>query len=170
MNFFTKTKFLVAIIIVLSAIILAIFGTIGFHYFRYERLSNDRPQENNQGAKYMAKQLELNSDQTAQLETLRDRFHKESSTLMSNSRNISTDIMNEITAENPDMVKLKDLAEKFGKVQEEQKLMMINHLLEVKGKCNCSQKMQFKKFIRKMEKHEQMNRQRNRNSERRQRN
>jgi len=167
MNFFTKTKFLVAVIIVLSAIILAIFGTMFYHYYRFERGPKDRPKENNQMAKYMAKQLELTPEQVTQFDTLRERFHNESNALIRDSRNISRDIMEEITSENPDIAKLKALAEKFGKLQEQQKQMMIDHLLEVRGKCNPSQQVHFRKFVRQMEKHEQ--KERNHNPEGRER-
>lgn len=166
MNFFTKTKFLVAVIIVLSAIILAIFGTIGFHYFRYDRSSDDRslnekPKESKQMGKYMAKELKLTPEQVIQIDTLRERFHKASSDLVKESKNISKDIMEEITSEKPNIDKLKELAQKFGKLQEEQKQIMINHLLEVRNSCTPAQQMHFRKFVRQMEKHDQMRRNRN---------
>jgi Spy/CpxP family protein refolding chaperone len=163
MNFFTKTKFLVAVIIVLSTIILAVFCTMGYHYFRFERESKGRPRESKQMAGYMARQLQLKPEQVSQIDTLRGRFHKESNALLLESRNVSKEIMEEITSDSPDIAKLKSLAQKFGKLQEDQKQMMINHLLEVKGKCSASQQMNFKRFIRQMENHDRMTRERNRN-------
>jgi Spy/CpxP family protein refolding chaperone len=164
MNFFTKTKFLVAVIIVLSAIILAVFGTMGYHYFRFEGEAKGRPRESKQMAGYMAKQLQLTPEQVTQIDTLRERFHKESNALLLESRSVSKEIMAEITSDSPDIPKLKTLAQKFGKLQEDQKQMMINHLLEVKSKCSASQQMNFKRFIRQMENHERMARERSRAS------
>lgn len=169
MNFFSKTKFLVAVIIVLSAIILAIIGTMGYHFFRFDRESRERPRENNQMAKYVAKQLQLTPEQIIQFDSLRDRFHEESDRLMHESRVISKNIMDEITSEKPDIDKLKDLATKFGKLQEEQKHVMINHLLKVRSKCNTSQQMNFKKLVQRMERQEHSERERNRNREGRRR-
>jgi hypothetical protein len=167
MNFFTKTKFLIAVIIVLSATIIAIFGTMGYHYFRFERESNDRPRENKQMAKYVAKQLQLSPEQVIQFDSLREKFHGESVALTRDSRKVSIEIMEEIMSEKPDISKLKLLAEKFGKMQENQKQLMIDHLLEVRSKCNPSQQVHFRKLIRQMENHEQ--RERNRNAEGRRR-
>jgi len=154
MNFFSKTKFLVAVIIVQSAIILAIVGTMGYHFFRFEREFRERPRDNNQMAKYVAKQLQLTPEQIVQFDSLRDRFHEESDRLMHESRVISKNIMDEITSEKPDIDKLNELATKFGKLQEEQKHVMINHLLEIRSKCNTSQQMNFKKLVQRMERHE----------------
>ena len=162
MNFFTKTKFLIAVIIVLSAIILAIFGTMGYHYFRFERENNVNPRENRQIAGYVGKQLQLSPEQIIQIDTLRESFRKESNSLVRETRLVSKEIMEEITSDSPDVAKLKTLAQKFGELQQKQKQMMIDHLLQVRGKCNPNQQMNFKKFIRQMEKHERMARERNR--------
>ena len=153
MNFFTKTKFLIAVIIVLSAIIIAIFGTVGYHYFRFEKAQSDKPQGKNQGARYMAKQLRLTPEQEIQIDTLRERFHRVADALEVSSRSISKEIMEELTSENPDTVKLKALAEEFGKLQKEQKQVTINHLLEVRSMCSFNQQKPFRKFIRQMENH-----------------
>ncbi|NOU17132.1 MAG: periplasmic heavy metal sensor [Bacteroidales bacterium] len=169
MNFFSKTKFLVAVIIVQSAIILAIVGTMGYHFFRFEREYRERPRENNQMGRYVAKQLQLTPEQIIQFDSLRHNFHKESDRLMHESRVISKNIMDEITSEKPDIDKLKDLATKFGKLQEEQKHVMIDHLLEIRSKCNTSQQMNFKKLVQRMERHERNERERNRNREGRRR-
>ncbi|NVO10108.1 MAG: periplasmic heavy metal sensor [Bacteroidales bacterium] len=165
MNFFSKTKFLVAVIIVQSAIILAIVGTMGYHFFRFEQEFRERPRENNQMAKYVAKQLQLTPEQISEFDSLRDKFRRESDNLIRESRDVSKDIMDEITSEKPDISKLKELATKFGKLQEEQKHVMIDHLLELKGKCNTSQQMNFKKLIHRMERQEHNERERNRNRE-----
>jgi Spy/CpxP family protein refolding chaperone len=151
---FTKTKILVAIIIVLSAIILAVFATMGYHYFRYEQESKNRPRES-QRENYMAKQLQLTPNQISQFDSLCENFHEKSSVLMKDSKDISKDILEELISEKPDTNKLKAFAARFGKIQEQQKQMMINHLLEVKGKCNPSQHMNFKRLIQQMEKHDQ---------------
>lgn len=171
MNFFSKTKILVAVIIVQSAIILAIVGTMGYHFFRFDREFKERPKENNQMGRYVAKQLQLTPEQIIQFDSLRANFHGESERLMHESRVISKNIMDEITSEKPDIDKLKELAAKFGKLQEEQKHVMINHLLEIRSKCNTSQQMNFKKLVQRMERRERQERQernvheRNRNME-----
>ena len=170
MNFFTKTKFLIAVIIILSAIILAIFGTMGVHHFNMDRRGNNESRENPQPGKFIAKQLHLTPEQIKEFDSLREKFHSETNTLIKDSKDISRDIMEEIVSEKPDIVKLKAFAEKFGKLQEQQKQLMIDHLLEIKGKCSDSQKVNFKKLLQQMENHERMKRERSRNNEGRERN
>jgi len=97
---------------------------------------------------------------------LRENFHAEAGALLKESKDISKDIMEELISENPNIEKLKELAEKYGKVEEKQKQMMIDHLLEVKGKCSGSQQANFKRLLRQIENHDRnrMNRERRRNN------
>lgn len=171
MNFFTKTKFLIAVIIILSAIILAIFGTLGYHSFSMNKKNNAEARENPQPGRFMAKQLQLTPEQIKEFDSFREKFHAESTTLTRDSRDISKDIMDEIMSENPDIGKLKTLAERFGKLQAQQKQIMINHLLEIRSKCSSSQQGNFKKLVKQMENHDRtrMNREKRRNNERRER-
>jgi len=169
MNFFTKTKFLIAIIIILSAIILSILGTMGYHQFKMERREKKESRERQPG-KYIAKQLQLSPEQIKEFDLLREKFHAELEVLIKDSKDISKDIMDEIMSEKPDTTKLKALAEKFGKQQEQQKQLTINHLLEIKGKCTTSQQGYFKRLIKQLENHDRIDRERGRNSNRREKN
>lgn len=171
MNFFSKTKFLIAVIIILSAIILAIFGTMGYNHFMMSKRDNVEFRNNQQPGKFMAKQLQLTDDQVKEFDSLREKFRSETNALIKDSRDISRDIMDEIMSDNPDISKLKTLAEKYGKLQEQEKQLMINHLLEVKGKCSASQQINFKRLIRQIENHDRgmMNRERRRNNSKQER-
>lgn len=163
MNFFTKTKMLIAVIIILSAIILAIFGTMGYHHFKMVKKENIEFRNNQQPGKFMARQLQLTDDQIKEFDSLRENFRTETNALIKDSRDISRDIMEEIMSDNPDINKLKTLAEKYGKLQEQEKQLMIEHLLDVKGKCTPSQQANFKKLIKQLESHDRMSRERHRN-------
>jgi len=170
MNFFTKTKLLIAIIVILSAIIISILGTMGYHRYTMDRRERIESRDRQPG-KFIAKQLKLTPEQIKEFDSLRENFHAESSKRMKESRDISQEIMEEMMSEKPDTEKLKSLAQKFGKIQEQQKVMMINHLLEIKGKCSESQQGYFKKLLRQIENHDRnrMNRERRRNNEGRER-
>ncbi len=168
MNFFTKTKFLIAIIIILSAIILSIFGTMGLHKYKMERRERVESQEHQPG-RYIAKQLQLTPEQIKEFDSLREKFHSELEIMMKESKDVSKEIMDEIMSEKSDTVKLKILAEKYGKQQEQQKQITINHLLKIKEKCSISQQVYFKKLLKQLENHDRMDRERGRNSERKER-
>lgn len=164
MNFFTKTKFLIAIIIILSAIVLSIFGTLGYHHYRMIHRERNESRERQPG-KFIANQLQLTPEQIKEFDSLREKFHSESDLLIKDSRDISRNIMEEIMSEKPDTIKLKSLAEKFGELQKIQKQIMIKHLLEVRGKCSVSQQASFKKLLRQIEKHDGMYREGRQNTE-----
>ena len=151
MNFFTKTKFLLAVIVVLTAIIVAMLGTIGYHYIRFVYHDDARPRDNQQPGVYMAKQLKLTPEQVSEFQMLRDEFHKKLNDLNKEIHSTSKQIMDEIMSDESNKVTLDSLASRFGDLQTQQKELMINHLLEVKSKCTPAQKGNFSKFLRKME-------------------
>jgi len=179
MNFFTKTKILIGVIIILSAIILAMLGTMSYHRFEsHQRDSrenrenrNDREiGENRQPGKYMAKQLQLTPEQIKEFDQLRNKYHSETDVIMKESRDISNKVMEEVFSDNPNKVKLDSLSKKFGELQSKQKQLMYEHLLEIRSKCTDSQQANFKKLLRKIENHNRMYRERRQNTESRQKN
>lgn len=168
MNFFTKTKLLLATIVILSTIIIAILGTIGFHYFRNSNRVHEKPMVNQQPGMFMAKQLKLSPDQIKEFDSLRDKFHENLNTLESDIKSTSKNIMEEIISENTNRDKLDSLAKRFGDLQTQQKTITISHLLEVKGKLDQEQRTNFSKFLKRMEKRdiERFENQKNRTKDR----
>lgn len=154
MNFFTKTRVLVTIIIVLAAMNLAVLFTIGYHYTKYkysdkrEKVNSDRP------GRFMAKQMHLDQEQIEHFDNSRDDFMKESNLIMSEIRETSKQIFDEIAKENTDTLKLKELNEKFGNLHKQQKQLMTNHLLNIKNSCTPQQQKHFQKFLHRMSKEE----------------
>ena len=179
MNFFTRTRFLLAVIIILSAIIIAMLGTMGYYKYRFnnrqgrwgqqnrEVRQNQNKNDKAERVRFMAKQLQLSPEQMQDFNQIRDKFHKELDKLTDESRRISNEIMEEITSEKPDTSKLFSLSEKFGKIQKIQKEMMIKRLLIVRNKCTPSQQANFKKVLRRIENHNRMYRERRQNTEER---
>jgi Spy/CpxP family protein refolding chaperone len=169
MNFFTKTRILIGIIIILSAIIIAMFGTMSYHKFESHRRSprenrlpgDDRDtREEHQPGKYMAKQLQLTPEQVKEFDRLRDKFHDETDAIMKEGRDISNKVMEEIFSDNPNRAKLDSLSKKFGELQSKQKQLMYEHLLEIRSKCTDSQQANFKKLLKRIENHNRMYRER----------
>lgn len=181
MNFFTKTRFLLAVIIILSAIIVAMFVTMGYNKYRNNNRQHRWGQENHEfrqrqndkekaeRGKFMAKQLQLTPEQMKEFDEIRDKFHNQLDELTEKSRQISRDIMEEISSENPDTTRLKALSEQFGEAQKAQKEMMVKHLLEIRSKCSPSQQANFMKVLRRIENHDRMYRERRQNTEERER-
>lgn len=174
MNFFTKTRILIGIIIILSSIILAMLGTMSYHWFeshhnniRENRAPRDEKDthENRQPGKYMAKQLQLSPEQVKEFDQLRETYHHENDDIIKESRDISNKVLEEIFSNSPSKVKLDSLSKKFGELQAKQKQLMYMHLLEIRNKCNDSQQANFKKLLRGIENHNRMYREKHRNTE-----
>lgn len=181
MNFFTRTRFLLAVIIILSTIIVAMFVTMGYNKYRYnnrqyrwgqenrEVRQRQKNKENVERGKFMAKQLQLTPEQMKEFDDLRETFHDQLDNLMDKSRQLSKEIMEEISSENPDTSKLNTLSALFGETQKVQKKMMAKHLLEIRSKCTPSQQANFRKVLRSIENHDRMYRERRQNTEERER-
>ncbi len=165
MNFFTKTKILITVIIVLSAIIIAMLGTIGFRYVKFERRAHEEARGTMQPGQYMAKQLKLTPEQMHEFDSLRENFHAAVNKLSKEIQSTSRKITEEIVSENPNRDSLMLLADSFGQLQKQQKTIMINHLLDIKGECSRQQKECFTRLLKQMEQRDRMDGERHRNRE-----
>jgi len=163
MNFFTKTRVLISIIIVLAALNIAILGTIGFHFYKNRPDKEDERPRREHAGKFAAQQMHLTDEQFKKFDSSRVEFVKESNQVMEQIRQTSKLILDEISSEKPDTLKLNEFVESFGKLHMQQKKMMINHMLQVKSTCTPDQLKHFKKLIRRMESVEMMRGNRNRN-------
>ena len=155
------------------------FVTMGYNKYRFNNRQYRWGQENREArqrqndkekaerGRFMAKQLQFTPEQMKEFDDIRTKFHEELDELMDDSKRISREIMEEISSENPDTIKLKAFSEKFGETQKAQKEMMIKHLLEIRSKCSPSQQANFKKVLRRIENHNRMYRERRQNTEER---
>ncbi|MGE0076647.1 MAG: Spy/CpxP family protein refolding chaperone [Bacteroidales bacterium] len=164
MNFITRTRFLVIIIIVQSLLIVSILVTIGYQYYSFNRQRNvpmappmGGPQ---QPGDFVARALDLTPEQRENFRLLRDKFHESFDTLEFQAQQISGQLMEEITKDSIDNKMVDSLVDRFGEVQKLQKRLTIEHLAEVKTYCSHDQQFRFNRFVRQMNEFQQ-NRHRN---------
>ncbi len=151
MNFFTKTRVLVSIIVVLAALNLATLGTVGYHIIKSRSEKIPEMNRREQPGRFMARQMQMTDDQFNDFERSRADFMKKSNEVMNEIRKTSRLILDEIGNENPDKQKLNEYSITYGNLHMQQKQMMIDHLLEIKAKCTPQQRDHFKQFIKRME-------------------
>lgn len=159
MNFLTKTRFLVIVIIIETVLLVTILATFGYRYYSYKQdrreyreSRKDRPE---QPRDFMAKALNLSPEQRDEFRMLKRKFHQSFDTIESQIRNIDKLLTEEVVKDEPNQQTIDSLIEEFGKVQQEQKRVMVEHLLEIKDKCTPEQQEKFSKFIRRMHDYQQ---------------
>ncbi len=159
MNFLTKTRFLVIVIIIETVLLVTILATFGYRYYSYNQdrreyreSRKDRPE---QPRDFMAKALNLSPEQRDDFRMLKGKFHKSFDSLELRIRNVDKLLTEEIVKDEPNQQTIDSLIEEFGQIQQEQKRSMVEHLMEVKAKCTPEQQAKFNKFIRKMHDYKQ---------------
>lgn len=159
MNFLTKTRFLVIVIIIETVLLVTILATFGYRYYSYNQdrreyreSRKDRPE---QPRDFMAKALNLSPEQKDEFRMLKGKFHKSFDTLEVQIRNINKLLTEEVVKDEPNQQTIDSLIEEFSQIQREQKRVMVEHLIEVKAKCTPEQQAKFNKFIRRMHDYQQ---------------
>lgn len=159
MNFLTKTRFLVIVIIIETVLLVTILATFGYRYYSYNQdrreyreSRKDRPEQHRD---FMAKALNLTLEQRDDFRMLKAKFHKSFDTLEVQIRDINKLLTEEVVKDEPNKQTIDSLIEQFSQVQREQKIAMVEHLMEIKSKCRPEQQEKFNKFIMKMHDYQQ---------------
>jgi len=159
MNFLTKTRFLVIVIIIETVLLVTILATFGYRYFSYKQDKREyresRKDKPEQPRDFMAKALNLTPEQKDEFRMLKGKFHKSFDTLEVQIRNINKLLTDEVVKDEPNQRTIDSLIVQFSQVQREQKQVMVKHLLEVKAKCTPEQQERFNKFIKRMHDYQQ---------------
>lgn len=156
MNFLTKTRFLVIVIIIQTVLLISILGTFGYRYYSSKQYRNEpRKTEGKQPNDFIAKSLQLTPEQREEFRMLKVKFHQSFDTLETQSRIISKKLTEEIIKDTPDSVVIDSLITRFGEIQKLQKRAMVEHLIEVKSNCDPEQCQRFNKFMLRMNDYQQ---------------
>ncbi|KAB2871553.1 MAG: periplasmic heavy metal sensor [Bacteroidales bacterium] len=159
MNFLTKTRFLVIVIIIETVLLVTILATFGYRYYSYKQdgreFRESRKEIPEQHRDFMAKALDLSPEQRDEFRMLKVKFHKAFDTLEVQIRDINKLLTEEVVKDEPNQQTIDSLIDEFGQVQQAQKRVMVEHLQEVKAKCTPEQKEKFNKFIRRMHDYQQ---------------
>lgn len=159
MNFLTKTRFRVIVIIIETVLLVTILATFGYRYYNYTQDRREYRESRNKSPEqprdFMAKALNLTPEQRDDFRMLKRKFHQSFDTLDLQMRNIDNLLTEEVVKDQPNQQTIDSLIKKFGQVQQEQKRVMVEHLMEVKAKCTPEQQAKFNKFLRRMHDYKQ---------------
>ena len=183
MNKLTKKQLLIGGLILLFVINIAALGTIIYQNQKYKvpveeeensKRSWDDSRKGNREKDYRHKghkddgyekrrgnrfdhfikdELNFDEDQYSKFLDLREKNKEKQHNIVRKLSQKRKEMMSELSAENPDTTKLKQIAKQIGELHEELKKGTINHFIQVKAICNPSQKEKFNELIQKMEKH-----------------
>lgn len=168
MNYFTKTRVLIAVIVVLAITLLATMGTMVYGYYRQKLLANQfasNPQGRmEQQAQFLSNRLELTPEQEDIFRKSRDKFHTNTVDIKRKIQKVSVDIIIELSAPEPNLELIDSLIKQYGKLHETEKKIMIDHLLEIKSAFTPEQFDKFQEIVRHTHRRQmQMHRQRFKN-------
>ncbi|MEY1639993.1 Spy/CpxP family protein refolding chaperone [Tenuifilum osseticum] len=164
MNYFTKTRVLVAIIVVLGVTLLATIGTMVYGYYKQKQFADNvarNPQERmEQQANFLRDRLNLTPSQEDIFRKSRDEFHEKTVDINRKLQRVSIEIINELSSPEPDLKLIDSLVEHYGELHKAEKKVMIDHLMEIKSACTPEQFQKFQRIVehsqrRMMQRHRQ---------------
>lgn len=151
MNYFTKTRILITIIVVLAITLLATIGTMVYSYYKQkqvtERFSNNPSEQMDRQAQYLNQRLNLTPEQQDMFCISRNEFHNKTIELNRQIQRVSVEIINELSAPEPNSKLIDSLIEQYGELHKIQKQNMVDHLTEIKSVCTPEQFNEFQRIL-----------------------
>jgi Spy/CpxP family protein refolding chaperone len=135
MNYFTKYRILIGVVILLAAINIAILATLGFHHITPKETQTPPPEAEQQGIR-IARELNLTPEQNKMYHNLRQTYFMQTQENRIALQQNYGQIMNELSSPNPDTVLLNSLALQIGKLHVEQQHATIDHFLTLQSICS----------------------------------
>ncbi|MBE9469583.1 MAG: periplasmic heavy metal sensor [Bacteroidetes bacterium] len=150
MDYFNKNKILIWLIIILLAINVSTVATIGYHFYtrgRVERINNRRHVRipNKRFGRFMFKELDLNRSQRGKFQEFQDEYHHNAMNITKEMMEKRNEIFEELSKENPDTLKLYEMAGDIGIYHKNLKKQTIRHYVKMKKNCD---KQQQKKLLK----------------------
>lgn len=152
MNYFTRTRVLIAIIVVLAITLLAALGTMVYGYYKQkqitERFMNNPGERMERQAQFIRQRLNLTPEQEEVFRRSRDEFHEKTFEVNKEIEQVSVEILNEISAPEPDQKRIESLVNRFGELHKIQKQIMVEHLMQIKNACTPEQFGKFQRILK----------------------
>lgn len=130
MNYFSKKNTVIIVIAVLLIINIATISTILYHSYGERFVKKEQPERNS--AEGFWKELNFNQQQIDTFKTMGRQFNQEIWVVMEEMNKIRLELINEMSAANPDTTKMFAMADEIGNKHAEIKRMTINHFIKLK--------------------------------------
>ena len=137
-----KKNLLVLFLILLTIVNVAALATIAYHRFHAKRPF--RPAGRPDGhMQFLKQELGLSEEQASDFESHMQRFRMETEPIHDSIRIMRTELMSELTKQEPDAGRLDQLAEEIGALEVDLKKKSITHMLEGKKLLTPEQQKKF---------------------------
>ena len=133
MNFFNKTRILIGAVILLTAINLAVLGTIGFHLVRISKTEQPPLPNDVQRTHFIARELNLSPEQREKFQNIRHQFRIEEQSVKDEIRENYRRTMLELSKDSINSKTLDSLANEIGRLHCKHHQMTVEHFRKVKG-------------------------------------
>jgi len=133
MNFFNKTRFLIGAVILLTAINLAVFGTVGFHFARFSKIQQPPLPNEVQRTHFIAKELNLSLEQKEKFQNIRHQFRIDEQSVKNEILENYRRTMQELSKDSLNSKTLDSLANEIGRLHCKHHQMTVEHFRKVKG-------------------------------------
>lgn len=133
MNFFNKTRFLIGAVILLTAINLAVLGTVGFHFARFSKIQQPPLPNDVQRTHFIAKELNLSLEQKEKFQNIRHQFRIDEQSVKNEILENYRRTMQELSKDSLNSKTLDSLANEIGRLHCKHHQMTVEHFRKVKG-------------------------------------
>ena len=149
MNYFTKKRWIILLIVFLLIINVAAISTIIFHrYFIPDHVLQEKKFENPVG--FMRKAINLDSKQEKIFNKLNSDYRKKSAETLEMLKMKRVEMLEEISLPEPNLEKLDEIANEIGTLHADLKKLTIKNFLEMKNNCTGEQQQKLKRMYRRM--------------------
>jgi Spy/CpxP family protein refolding chaperone len=151
MDYFSKNKITVWIIVILVLLNLFTLSTIWFNQFRVpERPPRQDVGHRRQGLKVLEHKLNLSDEQIQVFAEIRQRHFEKIRPLQKEIFSCRQELMNELYKSTPDTGRISTLARRIGEKEILRERAIFEHFMEMKSACNPEQKEKFEILLREL--------------------
>ncbi len=149
MNYFLKKQFSFVLVFFLLIINVAAISTILYHIYS-EKSTSPTTAVNPDAGKIITGELGLNPDQTDLFQQINSGYNQRSQKILDQLTEKRSEMLSELSEENPDTTILHLLADDIGKLHTNLKLLTIWNFIELKKICTPAQQQQLSKMYNDM--------------------
>jgi Spy/CpxP family protein refolding chaperone len=141
MNYFSKFKFAIWTVVVLSVVILATIGTM-LYFISANKPDRQASEDNKRSPKiehFFQKELGFSAEQEKKANEFRSVYFKKMGLIFASLEQKRIVMINELNKPQPDTVVLNQLADSFGSLHAQMRRETVKQLLKIRSICNPEQ-------------------------------
>jgi len=151
MDYFSKNKISLWIIVILVLLNLFTLSTIWYNQFHNPvRHPREDVRNRRHGAKVLEQNLNLTAEQSKIFEDIRQRHFARMKPLHREIFSIRQELMDEVSKTEPDTARIRELTRLIGEKETERERSIIQHFRELRSVCTPEQREKFEILLRKL--------------------